>query len=201
MPYTYKSIIPYDSPLLAVNNPIKIPKCIDCDEPLLDSKQIVVKCCDSCGHHKSQCVNCLLMELDDCCVEISSETISTISSLLESKISNDFVQAREKADLSIRYQLSDPSFNPTAAKSHNAPEDHHEHNLLSPDGRYCTHFDSEGLVLNDELLDFYLHEPEAPTTNFSAWEDLTVDQLPDYVDEDELSTPDSEIEIICSDLG
>ncbi|KAG9745284.1 hypothetical protein KCU73_g7920, partial [Aureobasidium melanogenum] len=241
MPYT--SIIPYNSPLLAANNPITIPMCIHCDEPLLDSRQIVIKCGDSCGYHKSQCVTCLLMEIDDCCIEISFEVAGAVSSLLESKISNDSIPAMKIIDFSIRNYLEtaldsrvwldkytghanqvadavagnytcehlnttvdehhspDLTLNSDAHGLPSAPEVHSKTHVLSSGDRCCTHFDSEGPVLNDDLLDLYLHDPEVPTTNSYTWEDLTVDQLPDYVDEDEVSTPDSEIEIICNDLG
>ncbi|KAH0338227.1 hypothetical protein KCU81_g7702, partial [Aureobasidium melanogenum] len=242
MPYTYKSIIPYDSPLLDVNKPLDVPVCIHCNEPLLDSSQVIVECADSCGHHKSQCVTCLLMEIDDCCIEISSEVAGTVSALLESKVFEKSVPVME-IDFSIRDYLEtalgsriwlnsytnhanqvtgavatnnipeylkvtlddqrpcDSTFKPTAIESNVAPENHHEHNTTSSDGHLCIHCDSECPNLNDDLLELYLHEPEAATAHFSAREDLTVDQLPDYVDEDELSTPNSEIEIICNDLG
>lgn len=82
-----------------------------------------------------------------------------------------------------------------------APEHRHEHNVHCPDDYHRVNFRSEGPLLNDGLLDFYTHEPEVPTSELSTWEDLTVDQLSDYVDEDQLSTPEPEIEIICNDLG
>ncbi|KAG9589743.1 hypothetical protein KCU77_g8396, partial [Aureobasidium melanogenum] len=183
------------------------------------------------------------MEIDDCCIEISSEVAGAISSLFESKVSNDSVQDQAKTDFSIcRYletaldsrvwldnytsyanQVADAvagnytcehlnatvdeqrspdlALDSDADELPSAPEARHENHVLSPDGYCNTNFDSEGPILNDDLFDFYVHEPEVPTTKCPTWEDLTVDELPDYVDEDELSTPDSEIEIICNDLG
>lgn len=94
-----------------------------------------------------------------------------------------------------------PAFHHIHNKIHGSLENHPEHHVLSPNDYHHHHFDSEGPLLNDDNLDFYLHEPEVPGTNLSTWEDLAIDELPDYVDEDQLSTPESEIEIICNDLS
>ncbi|KAG9680413.1 hypothetical protein KCU95_g13299, partial [Aureobasidium melanogenum] len=241
MPYTYKSIIPYDSPLLDVNKPLDVPVCIHCNEPLLDSSQVIVECADSCGHHKSQCVTCLLMEIDDCCIEISSEVAGTVSVILESEVSRKSFPVME-IDFSIRNYLETalgsriwlnsytnhanqvtgavatnniPSISklllttsvPVIPPSNPLPSNHMlplrtTTNTTSPLLMVASVSTAtlKGPILND-LLELYLHEPEAATAHFSAREDLTVDQVPDYVDEDELSKPDSEIEIICNDLG
>jgi hypothetical protein len=46
--------------------------CPKCDQIMLYSTRIAVQCHDSYGYHKSRCVNCLFMEMDDCCFEVST---------------------------------------------------------------------------------------------------------------------------------
>jgi hypothetical protein len=61
-------------PRLASEGPVDATQvnCPFCDQLMLHSTQISVQCYDLQGHHKSRCVTCLLMEMDDCCFEVNT---------------------------------------------------------------------------------------------------------------------------------
>jgi hypothetical protein len=50
--------------------------CPKCDQIMLYSTQVAVQCHDYYSYHKSCCVNCLFMEMDDCCFEVNTSLLS-----------------------------------------------------------------------------------------------------------------------------
>jgi hypothetical protein len=46
--------------------------CTSCEQIILYDGQISVQCLDSQGYHRSRCVNYLLMDMDDYCVEVNT---------------------------------------------------------------------------------------------------------------------------------
>lgn len=45
--------------------------CPECNQLMCHSTQISVQCHGGQGYHRSCCINCLLMEVDHCCFEVS----------------------------------------------------------------------------------------------------------------------------------
>ncbi|KAG9529897.1 hypothetical protein KCU93_g2920, partial [Aureobasidium melanogenum] len=75
--------------------------CPICDHPMLHSTQVTVPCHDGQGYHRSSCVNCLLTEMDDCCFEITEDTLVTIDNYIECKLINKTKHAQEVTDHAI----------------------------------------------------------------------------------------------------
>ncbi|KAI5256251.1 hypothetical protein E4T42_01566 [Aureobasidium subglaciale] len=229
----------HEAPVYTVTNIHLDLECTSCGETLLHSNEVTIHCKIYPGHyHESRCINCFMMEIDNCCIEITAETASTVESLLLSKLNKDCHEHHQDVDATIYnvlehaldarlavYGFNSDGDQIIGSSAQSSTPDHVDQARVNSSSSSTSSHDSEykiqvshgmslcastsdrtpasineGRDLNDDLLDFYMVDSDSPAVKRVYWEDLAVDELPDYIDEDQLSDAESEVDIICSDL-
>ncbi|KAG9667098.1 hypothetical protein KCU99_g9129, partial [Aureobasidium melanogenum] len=157
--------------------------CPLCDQLMLHSTRITIPCHDGQGYHKSSCVNCLLMEMDDCCFEITEETLTTIDDYVECKLVNTSKHAQEATDHAI------VNFLEYALHSVIYVDDAPTHAARTQTTAPCRNSAARHSDLEDsdvEIICNDLSEEESKSctdlTNLTT--PATPEDLPDYVDDD-----------------